>query len=179
MPVETPRISIIFGIESNTAFFVACFVLMCALAWAIRDHRRRQLEMATAEQEDHLYLSVLSVLFIGMRSVKERFSNLCLLAVCTMGAYYAFRRSTGQRLLNVYGQPMEEQIQAEIADKLRAYLPDNLRDRDDKDLFYMALAAIFVSVLGVGGYFVYMRKASCSQTQFPDDTVANVGNGPP
>jgi len=163
MAVETPRISIIFGIESNTAFFVACFVLMCALAWAIRDHRRRQLEMSTAEQEDHLYLAVLSILFI----------------VCTMAAYYAFRRSTSQRLLDVYGQPMEEQIQAEIADRLREYLPDQLKDRDDRDLFYMALAAIFITTLGVGSYFVWMRRAGCYQTQYPSSGGENIGAGHP
>ena len=150
MAVENvPKISIVFGIESNTAFFVAVFVLMCALAWAIRDHRRRQLEMATAEQEDHLYLAVLTILFI----------------ICTMGAYYAFRRTTAQRLLNVAGQPMEKQIEEEIAEKLRLQLPDKLKDRDDKDLFYMAMAAIFITVLGVGGYFIWMKRAANMQVQ--------------
>ncbi len=156
MPTENvPKITIVFGIESNTAFFVACFVLMCALAWAIRDHRRRQLEMATAEQEDHLYLAVLSILFI----------------ICTMGAYYAFKRTTAQRLLDVYGQPMEAQIEEEIAERLREYLPDKLKDRDDKDLFMMALAAIFIITLAIGGYFIWMKRAACVQTQYPSGTA--------
>ena len=74
--------------------------------------------------------------------------------------------------MDVYGQPMEGQIEEEIAEKLRMYLPDKLKDRDDKDLFYMALAAIFIVTLAIGGYFIWMKRAACVQTQVPS------GGGP-
>ena len=50
---------------------------MCSLAWALRDHRRRLLELATEEQEDRLYLTVLAILFV----------------VCMIGSYFAFNRT--------------------------------------------------------------------------------------
>jgi hypothetical protein len=59
------------------AFLVAIFILLCALAWALRDHRKRLLDLATEEQEDRLYLTVLAILFV----------------VCTMGSYFAFNQT--------------------------------------------------------------------------------------
>ena len=51
---EIPSFSLKFSFQSNMAFMVAVFILSCALAWAIRDHRRRLLELASEEQEDRL-----------------------------------------------------------------------------------------------------------------------------
>ncbi len=73
---EIPSFALHFSFQANMAFMVAVFVLASALGWALRDHRRRLLEIATEEQEDRLYLTVLGILF----------------CVCTMGSYYAFNR---------------------------------------------------------------------------------------
>ena len=75
---EVPSFALHFSFQSNMAFMVAVFIMVCALGWALRDHRRRLLEMATEEQEDHLYLAVLGILF----------------CVCTLGSYYAFNRTS-------------------------------------------------------------------------------------
>ena len=77
-PEETPSFNFKMQFQSNLAFLVALFILWCSLAWAIPDHRRRLLELATEEQEDRLrlYLSILSILFV----------------ICLMGSYYAFNR---------------------------------------------------------------------------------------
>ncbi len=75
-PEETPSFNFRMSFQSNLAFLVGLFMLLCCLAWALRDHRRRLLELASEEQEDRLYLTVLAVLFL----------------VCLMGAYYAFNK---------------------------------------------------------------------------------------
>ncbi len=75
---EIPSFALHFSFQSNMAFMVAVFVLSSALGWALRDHRRRLLEIATEEQEDRLYLTILGILF----------------CVCTMGSYYAFNRTS-------------------------------------------------------------------------------------
>ncbi len=77
---EIPSFAFKFSFQANMAFLVATFILCCALAWALRDHRRRLLELATEQQEDRLYLTILAILFI----------------VCTMGSYYAFNRSVAR-----------------------------------------------------------------------------------
>ncbi len=74
---EIPSFALRFSFQANMAFMVAFFILSSALAWAIRDHRRRLLELATEQQEDRLYLTILAILFI----------------ICTMGSYYAFNRT--------------------------------------------------------------------------------------
>jgi len=51
--------------------------MACALGWALRDHRRRLLELASEEQEDRLYMTVLGIVF----------------CVCCMGAYFSFNRA--------------------------------------------------------------------------------------
>ncbi len=79
---EIPSFALKFSFQANMAFLIAVFILSCALAWALRDHRRRLLELATEEQEDRLYLTVLGILF----------------CVCMMGSYYAFNR--GQARIN-------------------------------------------------------------------------------
>ncbi len=74
---EVPSFQLKFSFQSNMAFMIAVFILSCALAWAIRDHRRRLIEISSEEQEDRLYLVVLAVLFL----------------VCIMGSYYAFNKT--------------------------------------------------------------------------------------
>lgn len=78
---EVPSFALKFSFQANMAFMVAFFILSSALAWALRDHRRRLLELATEQQEDRLYLTILGILFV----------------ICTMGSYYAFNR-TAQRI---------------------------------------------------------------------------------
>ena len=75
---EVPSFALHFSFQSNMAFMVALFIMVCALGWALRDHRRRLLEMATEEQEDRLYLAILGILF----------------CVCAMGSYFAFNRTS-------------------------------------------------------------------------------------
>ena len=76
-PEEIPGFNLHMSFQSNLAFLVALFLLMCSLAWALRDHRRRLLELATEEQEDRLYLTVLGILFV----------------VCMIGSYFAFNKT--------------------------------------------------------------------------------------
>ncbi len=77
---EIPSFAMHFSFQSNMAFMIAIFIMGCALAWALRDHRRRLLELATEEQEDRLYLTVLGILFV----------------VCVLGSYYAFNRTSAK-----------------------------------------------------------------------------------
>jgi len=74
---EIPSFALKFSFQSNMAFLLAILILALALGWALRDHRRRQLELATEEQEDRLYLTVLGVLF----------------CVTSMGSYFAFNKT--------------------------------------------------------------------------------------
>ena len=76
-PEETPSFALKFSLQSNMAFLVAAFILAVALAWALRDHRRRLLELATEEQEDRLYITILLILF----------------TVSLIGSYFAFNRT--------------------------------------------------------------------------------------
>ncbi len=138
---HVPKITVLFGVESNTAFLVACFVFICAVTWAVRDHYRRQTQMTAQEQADKLYLAGLSILFI----------------MSTMGAYFAFRRSTAQKILDEYGEPMEERIEDEIVNRILGMLPDRFQDTKDEDLFNMTLMAIFTCTLGFGSYLVWQR----------------------
>jgi hypothetical protein len=75
---EVPSFALRFSFQSNMAFMLAIFIMMLALGWALRDHRRRLLELASEEQEDRLYLGILGILF----------------AMTSMGSYYAFNQTT-------------------------------------------------------------------------------------
>ncbi len=75
-PEETPSFNFKMSFQSNLAFMVALFMLACSLAWVLRDHRRRLLELASEEQEDRLYLTILGILFI----------------ICLFGSFFAFNR---------------------------------------------------------------------------------------
>jgi len=75
---EVPSFALRFSFQPNMAFMLAMFILMLALGWALRDHRRRLLELASEEQEDRFYLGILGSLF----------------TVTTMGSYYAFNKTT-------------------------------------------------------------------------------------
>jgi len=75
---EIPSFALKFSFQSNMAFMLAVFILMLALGWALRDHRRRLLELASEEQEDRLYLGILGILF----------------TVASMGSYYAFNQTS-------------------------------------------------------------------------------------
>ena len=76
-PEETPSFALKFSLQSNMAFLVAAFILAVALAWALRDHRRRLLELASEEQEDRLYITILLILF----------------TVSLTGSYFAFNKT--------------------------------------------------------------------------------------
>jgi len=74
---EIPSFALKFSFQSNMAFLLAIFILALAMGWALRDHRKRQLELAVEEQEDRLYLTILGILF----------------SVTSMGSYYAFNKT--------------------------------------------------------------------------------------
>jgi len=67
--VTPPKFLIKANFESNAAFFVAMFCLIAFIAWALRDHRRRRLELITEEHEDRVFLALLSGMFVACTSV--------------------------------------------------------------------------------------------------------------
>ncbi len=71
---EIPGFNLHTSFQANFAFLVASFMLMCSLAWTLRDHRRRLLEISADEQEDILYLTSLGILFV----------------CAALGSYFAF-----------------------------------------------------------------------------------------
>ncbi len=74
---EIPGFNLHTSLQANVAFLVATFMFFCSVAWALRDHRRRLLEIASEEQEDILYLTVLGIFAI----------------VAALGSYFAFNRA--------------------------------------------------------------------------------------
>ena len=140
MGSDAPKFLVRMTFESNTAFFVAIFVLICGIAWGLRDHRRRQLELATEEQEDRLYMAVLAGMFL----------------ICTIGAYQVFRK---QKLMREYeGQGHLVPID-KLIDKKVEEIMDNVMHRkagsiiwvedDDEDFryFLMGLGLTTIALL--------------------------------
>jgi len=101
---DAPKISLDLDFESNHAFFFALFVLLAAAGWAVRDHRRRALQVMVAQQEDRLYMTVLSILFV----------------ICIFGAYYAFRRQVSGRIFEnpVEAPLLQRRLEEAMAQKL-------------------------------------------------------------
>ncbi len=100
---DAPKISVDVDFESNHSFFFALFVLLCAVGWAIRDHRRRSLEAMVAQQEERLYTGILSILFV----------------VSILGAFFAFRRQVAEREDNMSDLPrLQRRIEEAITNKL-------------------------------------------------------------
>ena len=125
---DAPKIALDIDFESNHAFFFAIFVLLCAMAWAIRDHRRRNLEAMVAQTEDKLYIGVLTILF----------------TICLFGSYYAFRRQVSGRLTDMTDQPvLQRRIEEAVAERLRS------ADMEEEELAEDPLRILFV-VMGGG-----------------------------
>lgn len=143
---DAPKISLDVDFESNHAFFFALFVLLCAMGWAIRDHRRRNLEVMVAQAEDRLYMGVLSILF----------------AICIFGSYYAFRRQVSGRLQDLTTQPvLQRRIEEAVAEKIRdAELEEAEMETDPVRIAFVlaggtAIAGVFLFIL----WFVAKRGA--------------------
>ncbi len=73
---DVPSFSLKFSFQANMVFLLSVFIMSLALGWALRDHKRRLLELAAEQQEDRLYLTVLGVLFI----------------FTTLGSFYTFNK---------------------------------------------------------------------------------------
>ena len=133
---DAPKIALDIDFESNHAFFFAIFVLLCAMAWAIRDHRRRNLEAMVAQTEDKLYIGVLTILF----------------TICLFGSYYAFRRQVSSRITDMTDQPvLQRRIEEAVAEKLRN------ADREEAELAEDPLRMAFVLLAGacIAGVFLF------------------------
>jgi len=138
MAHDAPKFLMRMTFESNTAFFVAIFILICFVAWGLRDHRRRQLELATEEQEDRLYMALLSGMFTA----------------CTVGAYSIFRKQKlkreyeGQGHLVPIDKLVDKKVEA-IMDKVLGRQSTIFTDVDDEDFrfFVYGLGATTAALL--------------------------------
>ncbi len=155
---DAPKISLDVDFESNHAFFFAIFVLLCAMGWAIRDHRRRHLEAMVAEQEDRLYMAVLSILFM----------------ICIFGSYYAFRRQVSARIDMLDTPRLQRRIEEAIAEKLRkAELEEAEMESDPVRIAFVvgggfAIAGVFLFIL----WFVARRNQPVqTQAAFAPRTI--------
>ncbi len=74
---DVPSFSLKFSFQANMVFLLSMFIMALALGWALRDHKRRLLELATEEQEDRLYLTIIGILFV----------------VTSLGSFYAFNNA--------------------------------------------------------------------------------------
>ncbi len=142
---DAPKIALDVDFESNHAFFFAIFVLLCAMGWAIRDHRRRNMEVMVAQQEDRLYMGVLSILFM----------------ICIFGSYYAFRRQVSARVDSMFDSPrLQRRLEEAVAEKLRkAELEEAEMESDPVRIAFVvgggfAIAAVFLFIL----WFVARRN---------------------
>ncbi len=61
---DVPSFAFKCSFQANMVFLLSMFVMVLALGWALRDHKRRLLELATDQQEDRLYLTILGILFV-------------------------------------------------------------------------------------------------------------------
>ncbi len=140
---DAPKFMMRMTFESNTAFFVAIFVLVCGIAWGLRDHRRRQLELATEEQEDRLYMSVL----------------VCMFCLCTIGAYSAFKKQKPPKEYEGQGKlvPIDRLVQGKVEEIIGNVMTDrkaNLvwREDRDNDIVYFFLGLGITSLLLLLGW---------------------------
>ncbi len=165
---EVPSFNLKFSFQSNMAFLVALFILSCALGWAIRDHKSRQIELASEEQEDKLYLVVLGVLFF----------------VCTLGAFSSFNRTkvdekgrviSGNIVMEEFWQGVT-QLAQKLDKRARSWPPytpdlpvtipipkaDKMdkyalrKDEPDNHYFYLAIF-VFVTVCLLSVYYFWPR----------------------
>ncbi len=147
---DAPKISLDIDFESNHAFFFAFFVLLCAMGWAIRDHRRRKLEAMVSQQEDRLYMAVLSILFL----------------ICILGSYYAFRRQVSSKVELFESPRLQRRIEEVIAEKLRKAELEEAELQNDP----IRIAFIVVGGLAFAGMFLFVlwffaRRGQQVQTQ--------------
>ena len=134
---DAPKIALDIDFESNHAFFFAIFVLLCAMGWAIRDHRRRNLEVMVAQAEDRLYMGVLSILFV----------------ICIFGSYYAFRRQVTGRLQDLTTQPvLQRRIEEAVAEKIRDAEVEEAEMEDDP----VRIAFILAGGTAIAGVFLFI-----------------------
>jgi len=130
---DAPKIALDLDFESNHAFFFAIFVLLCTVGWAMRDHRRRNLEVMVAQQEDRLYMTILSILFV----------------ICIFGSYYAFRRQISAKIFDPLEVPMmQRRLEEAMAQKLQDAEMEYLQLEDDplRIIFILAGGACIASV---------------------------------
>ncbi len=156
---DAPKISLDIDFESNHAFFFAIFVLLVAMGWAIRDHRRRKMEVTVAEQEDRLYMAVLSILFL----------------ICIFGSYYAFRRQVSTKINTMTDAPrLQRRIEESVAEKIRqAELAEAELESDPVRVAFVvlggaAIAGVFLFLLWV---FASRKEAPQQQDYMPASTA--------
>jgi len=135
---DAPKIALDLDFESNHAFFFAVFVLICTVGWAIRDHRRRNLEVMVAQQEDRLYMTILTILFV----------------ICIFGSYYAFRRQISAKIFDPLEVPMmQRRLEEAMAEKLQEAEMESFELESDplRIIFILAgggcIASVFLLLL--------------------------------
>jgi hypothetical protein len=143
--VEAPKFLIRATFESNTAFFVAIFCLICFVAWGLRDHRRRQLELATEEQEDRLYMTLLSGMFTA----------------CTVGAYQIFRKQKLKREYEGQGHlvPIDSLVDSKVDEIMDTVLHRSsssvvFSDHEDEDFRFFMYGLLATSTVLVVGWII-------------------------
>ncbi len=155
---DAPKIALDIDFESNHAFFFALFVLLVALGWAIRDHRRRKMEVTITEQEDRLYMAVLSILFV----------------ICIFGSYYAFRRQVTTRVEALTDAPrLQRRIEEAVAEKIRQAELDEAELEQDpiRVVFTVAGAVAIAAVVLFFMWFFGATKEAPQQGRFRPRTV--------
>jgi hypothetical protein len=160
---EAPKFLIKATFESNTAFFVAIFCLISFVAWGLRDHRRRQLELATEEQEDRLYMTLLSGMFTA----------------CTAGAYQIFRKQKLKREYEGQGHlvPIEQMVDKkvdEIMDTvLRRASAGTIYTDEDEDFRFFMYGLMATATVLVFGWLLTRTGHIPKATQQPSRGTAH------
>ena len=159
MTTDTPKFLVRLTFESNTAFFIAIFILICGVAWGLRDHRRRQLEIATEEHEDRLYFIVLTGMFL----------------MCVIGAYNIFRKQKLMREYEGKGHlvPIDQLINKKV-DQIMQHVSarksrDTIyQDEDDDDFWYFMLGLGMTSVVLLVSWISTRSSWLNKNMQFPN-----------
>jgi len=150
---DAPKIALDVDFESNHAFFFALFVLLCALGWAMRDHKRRKNEIFLAQQEDRLFSIILAIL-----------SSICL-----FGSYYALRRQVSGKLFDPHQQLiMQKRIEEAVSEKLRDAELETLDLESDplRIMFILAGGACIASVILLLFWFFVKNRNATVQADF-------------
>ena len=158
MTSDTPKFLVRLTFESNTAFFIAIFILICGVAWGLRDHRRRQLELATEEHEDRLYFIVLTGMFL----------------MCVIGAYNIFRKQKLMREYEGKGHlvPIDQLVTKKVDQIMsnvnaRKSLGTIYQDENDEDFTMFSLGLGLVSAALVISWLATRSGWLNKNMQFP------------